>query len=90
MSDDREAEMEQRLVELLSVARFEPSPQFRKQALVSDNTLAERAEADPLGFWQEQARSLDWAVEPTVVLDDATRRSSSGSRTGRSTSRTTA
>ncbi len=71
MSEDREAQMEQRLVELLGVARFEPSPEFRKQALVSDHTLAERAETDRLGFWQEQARALDWAVEPTVVLDDA-------------------
>ena len=71
MSDDREAQMELRLTELLGVDRFEPSPEFRKQALISDDSLQGRADADLPGFWLEQARSLDWAVEPSVVLDDA-------------------
>jgi propionyl-CoA synthetase len=28
-----------------------------------------RSLADPEGFWGEQARAIDWAVEPTAVLD---------------------
>jgi acetyl-CoA synthetase len=67
MSDDREAQMEQQLVELLEVPQFEPSPEFRKQALVSDDSLTERADADRLGYCRKQVHSLDWAVEPSVV-----------------------
>ncbi len=46
---------------LLSEDRvFEPPPEFAERALVSDRTIYERAEADPEGFWAEQAERLTW------------------------------
>ena len=37
---------------------FPPSPEFVAQAVVSDPSIYERAEADPEAFWAEQARDL--------------------------------
>jgi acetyl-CoA synthetase len=46
---------------LLSEDRvFVPPPEFAERALVSDRTVYERAEADPEGFWAEQAERLTW------------------------------
>ena len=46
---------------LLSEDRvFAPPPEFAERALVSDRTIYERAEADPEGFWAEQAERLTW------------------------------
>ncbi len=39
---------------------FPPPPEFVAQALVSDRSLHDRAEADWEGFWAEQAHALDW------------------------------
>ncbi|HLI14828.1 MAG TPA: acetate--CoA ligase [Acidimicrobiales bacterium] len=44
--------------------RFDPPPGFAEQANVGADVYA-AAEADPLGFWEEQARALAWA-EPWV------------------------
>ncbi|MEU4860932.1 acetyl-coenzyme A synthetase N-terminal domain-containing protein, partial [Kitasatospora aureofaciens] len=48
--------------------RFEPPAVLaaNANATTADH---ERAAADRLGFWAEQARRLSWAVEPTETLD---------------------
>jgi acetyl-CoA synthetase len=61
--------LEQALEELLEVESFDPPEEFRKQANVTDESIYESADADYEGFWAEQARALDWATEPTQVLD---------------------
>jgi acetyl-CoA synthetase len=40
--------------------RFEPPAEFRKHAVVSDNSLHERAASDPEAFWAEQAEAVHW------------------------------
>jgi len=66
-----EEELEQELQELIEQETFEPPAEFRKQALVTDDSLHREAERDPSGFWRERARELAWFREPTEALDDA-------------------
>src|SRR4051794_36492117 len=61
--------LEQALEDMLDVESFDPPDEFRQQANVSDASIYESADADFEGFWAEQARALDWATEPTQVLD---------------------
>ena len=70
---------------MLDIEKFPPPDDFRKQALVTDDSMYEEAAADLQGFWAKQADELiDW-------FDGADRRSSttrtrpstSGSRTAR-------
>ena len=50
---------------------FAPQPAFRAQANAQEG-IHERAEADYLAFWTEQAlERVSWFKEPTVVLDDS-------------------
>jgi acetyl-CoA synthetase len=58
------------LAALLKVERFEPSAEFREQALLSDPAIYEQAAADPLAWWAGQAEHLDWFQKWTRVLDD--------------------
>jgi acetyl-CoA synthetase len=58
------------LAELLEVETFEPPAAFREHALLKDPAVYERAARDPLGWWEEQARALDWSQPWTRVLDD--------------------
>jgi len=49
--------------------RYAPDPAFAAQAVAGPD-LAERAAADRLAFWHEQALTrLTWAMPPTEVLD---------------------
>ncbi|HEY4281042.1 MAG TPA: acetate--CoA ligase [Conexibacter sp.] len=64
------ASLERRLDEMLQIERFEPSEQFRAQALLSDPAVYQQAAADPQGWWARQAESLDWATPWQTVLDD--------------------
>ena len=48
--------------------RFPPSDEFAAQANVHAEAYA-HADADHLGFWEEQARRLRWATPWTSVLD---------------------
>jgi len=48
---------------------FPPSETFRAGALVADGSLHAAAQADRLGFWAEQARTLDWSHPWDTVLD---------------------
>jgi acetyl-CoA synthetase len=40
--------------------RYPPSPAFTAEAKWRDPAIYEHAEADPEGFWAEQARRIDW------------------------------
>src|ERR687891_1708511 len=48
--------------------RFTPPADLAADANVTAEAY-ERAKADRLGFWAEQARRLNWATEPTETLD---------------------
>ncbi|SDE39745.1 acetate--CoA ligase [Glycomyces harbinensis] len=57
------------LANLLSEDRtFPPSPEFSKTANVTAAAYEEAA-ADRLGFWEQQARRLDWSKDWDRVLD---------------------
>jgi acetyl-CoA synthetase len=60
-----------RLEELLEVESFPPPEEFARDALLNDPEVYERAAADPLAWWAEQARALDWMKEPSEVLDES-------------------
>ena len=47
---------------------FDPDPAFTAQANAQAD-LYDRASADRLAFWDEQARRLDWSKEWSEVLD---------------------
>ena len=49
--------------------RYEPSPEFRAQANVSDPAIYDRARQDPEGFWGEQAQDLAWIKPFDKVLE---------------------
>ena len=68
LSHERLAE---RLEELLAVESFPPPEEFARDAVLNDPTVYERAEADPLAWWEEQARALDWFDEWQTTLDDS-------------------
>jgi acetyl-CoA synthetase len=61
----------QRLEELLEVESFPPPPQFARDALLNDPEVYERAAADPLAWWEEQARALHWFSDWNTTLDDS-------------------
>ena len=67
-SHDRLAE---RLEELLAVETFPPPEDFARDALLNDPEIYERAAADPLAWWEEQARALHWFSEWDTTLDDS-------------------
>ena len=48
--------------------RFPPSQEFAANAIATAE-LYDRAAADRLGFWDDQARRLDWATPWTQTLD---------------------
>src|SRR5438105_3956134 len=49
--------------------RYAPSADFAAQANANDPAIYARAEADPEGFWAEQAQSLDWFKPYNKVLE---------------------
>ena len=71
MGDAGMENIEHTLERMLDTERFDPPEDFAQKALVSDLSLHERAEADPEGFWAEQAGALEWAQPWDSVLDDA-------------------
>jgi acetyl-CoA synthetase len=64
-------QLARRLEELLEVESFPPPEEFARDALLNDPEVYERAAADPLAWWAEQARALDWMKEPSEVLDES-------------------
>jgi acetyl-CoA synthetase len=62
--------LDDELAALLEVEAFEPSSDFREQALLNDPAVYEQAAADPAAWWVAQAERLDWFQKWTRVLDD--------------------
>jgi acetyl-CoA synthetase len=48
---------------------FEPPEEFASRAVVQDPSIFERAEADPEGFWAEQADRLSWFRRWETVME---------------------
>src|SRR5947199_8700733 len=48
---------------------FPPPEEFKKQALVTNQSLYEEARADWQGFWAKQALALDWFDEWDTILE---------------------
>jgi len=72
MANDADTGLEHELSELLEVERFEPSEEFREQALLNDPAVYEQAAGDPEAWWLEQSKQLlDWAQEPSQGLDES-------------------
>src|SRR5215216_5837295 len=60
------------LEKLLNVEKFSPPEDFKKDALVTDESMYEEAEKDLEGFWARQAEQLvDWIEKPTQILDES-------------------
>ncbi|HET9119540.1 MAG TPA: acetate--CoA ligase [Solirubrobacterales bacterium] len=65
-------QLEKQLESMLEIEKFPPPEEFRKQALVTDESMYEEAENDLEGFWSRQAEELvDWAKKPTQILDES-------------------
>src|SRR5215208_4182237 len=64
--------LEQQLESMLDIEKFPPPDDFRKQALVTDESMYEEAASDLEGFWSRQANELvDWIEKPTQILDES-------------------
>ena len=61
--------LDQEIEDLLDQEKFPPPEGFREQAVVSDESIYEKAEEDYEGFWAEQAKALHWHKEWDQVLD---------------------
>jgi acetyl-CoA synthetase len=48
---------------------IDPPEEFRRNAIVSDPAIHARAEADPEGFWAEQAGTLRWSRPWDTVME---------------------
>jgi acetyl-CoA synthetase len=71
-TDVKTQELEKQLESMLEIEKFPPPDGFRKQALVTDESMYEEAEKDFEGFWARQAEELiDWAEKPTEILDES-------------------
>jgi acetyl-CoA synthetase len=68
---DGGAELERELAGLLEVPTFEPSEEFRTQALLNDPAVYEEAAEDPQAWWAGQAKRLHWFEPWETVLDDS-------------------
>ena len=49
--------------------KFEPPPQFTRNANASSDDIYDKSSRDPEGFWAEQARKLEWIKPWTKVLE---------------------
>jgi acetyl-CoA synthetase len=63
--------LDSELARMLEVERFEPPPQFREHALLSDPAVYEQAARDPQAWWAKQAEELDWFTPWERILDDS-------------------
>jgi acetyl-CoA synthetase len=64
-------DLEQELERLLDQETFDPPEEFKKNALIQDESVYEEAAKDPAAWWAEQARALHWFDEWDEVLDDS-------------------
>jgi acetyl-CoA synthetase len=63
--------LDEQLARMLEQERFEPSAQFREDALLKDPAVYEQAARDPQAWWVKQAEQLDWFEPWEQVLDDS-------------------
>src|SRR4051795_4925903 len=70
-TEQTQADLEQELEQLLDRETFEPPDEFREAALLTDESVYEKANSDPQAWWAEQAKALHWFTEPKEVLDDS-------------------
>src|SRR5215203_2615554 len=63
------ATLDQQLGQLLEQETFPPPEGFRERAVASDPSVYDAAEADPEGFWAQQAEELHWFKKWDQVLD---------------------
>ena len=64
------SDIEQNIEALLSELRvFEPPEDFVERAIISDDSIYERANADHEGFWAEQAERLTWFKRWDTVMN---------------------
>jgi acetyl-CoA synthetase len=68
---DTASDLEQELAQLLEQERFEPSEEFKANALITDLSVHEAAAADPAAWWREQAGALHWFEAPGAAVNDA-------------------
>ena len=62
MTTDKKADQTAKTIEALyrEDRKIDPPPGFRQKALVSDESIYQKATQDPEGFWAEQAEAIDW------------------------------
>ncbi|MEJ7798164.1 MAG: acetate--CoA ligase [Solirubrobacteraceae bacterium] len=70
MSTESHDRLARRLEQLLEVESFAPPEDFARDALLNDPEVYERAAADPLAWWAQQARELHWFSDWETTLDD--------------------
>src|SRR5688572_1768101 len=63
------ATLESQIEELLDQETFEPPEEFASNAVVTDESSVEQADADHEAFWAEQAEALHWHEKWDQVLD---------------------
>jgi len=63
------ATLDEELGQLLEQEVFPPPEEFRERAVYSDPSIYDVAEADPEGFWAQQAEELHWFRKWHQVLD---------------------
>ncbi len=63
--------LEQELEQLTERETFDPPEEFVDKALISDDSVHEEADKDPVAWWAEQAKDLHWFEEPSETLDDS-------------------
>jgi acetyl-CoA synthetase len=72
MAEVKTENLEKQLESMLDIEKFPPPEDFKKDALVTDESIYEEAAKDPEAFWQRQADELiDWAEKPSQTLDDS-------------------
>ena len=64
-------DLERELEELLDIESFEPPEEFAAAAAISDESIADEAAEDPVGYWEEKASELDWFERWDTALDDS-------------------
>jgi acetyl-CoA synthetase len=64
-------ELERELGGLLDTEKLDPPEEFRKQALIKDDSVFEEAANDLEGWWAKQAEELHWFEKWDQVLDES-------------------
>ena len=64
-------ELERELDEALDTESFDPPEDFAREALITDESLAQEAAQDPVGYWEEKAGDLEWFERWDTALDDS-------------------